>query len=66
MRIFAALPAVVWASTAWATGEMMPVRQMAQEVQSDGVDTATISLAFTALALVAALWAVHWTIFRRK
>ena len=60
-----ALGVGVWASAALAQQRMSPITVTATNGQ-EGVDQAMMWLAITAVAMIAALWAVHWSIFRRK
>ncbi len=65
MKRLAAIPLALWAGLAMAQQEMVPVRVTATDGQA-GVDQAMTWLAITAIAMILALWAVHWVIFRRK
>jgi len=65
MKALAAIPLVLWTGTAWAQQVLAPIQVTATDGQA-GVDRAMIWLAITAVAMVIALWAVHWSIFRRK
>ncbi|HFQ14758.1 MAG TPA: hypothetical protein ENK41_00265 [Rhodobacteraceae bacterium] len=53
------------ASAAFAQQSLYPITVTAAKGQ-EGVDQAMMWLAITAIAMIAALWAVHWSIFRRK
>ena len=53
------------AGAAWAHHEMTPLREAVIDGHSHDVGGATIWLAVASIALVVALYAVHWSIFRR-
>ena len=55
----------LWAGMAFAEQHFAPVRVTATNGEA-GVDQAMTWLAITAVAMIGALWAVHWSIFRRK
>ncbi|HHH89377.1 MAG TPA: hypothetical protein ENK45_02295 [Aliiroseovarius sp.] len=59
-----ALGASISASAAFGQS-LSPITVTATNGQ-EGVDQAMMWLAITAVAMIAALWAVHWSIFRRK
>ena len=65
MKIPATILAGLWAGAAFARQNLSPIRVTATAGQ-EGVDRAMLSLAITAIAMIVALWAVHWSIFRRK
>lgn len=65
MRKLAAVPFALWAGLALAQQDAVPVRVTATDGQA-GVDQAMTWLAIAAIAMIFALWAVHWVIFRRK
>ncbi len=65
MKRLAAIPLVLWANVVWAQQVLAPIEVTAADGQ-EGVDRAMMWLAITALAMIIALWAVHWSIFRRK
>ncbi len=65
MRFLLAIPGLFWASAAAAQQEMMGLPEALIDGQHEGVDQAMMWLALTAVAMVGALWAVHYSIFRR-
>ena len=65
MKRLTILPFFLWAHTSWAQQILAPIEVTTADGQQ-GVDQAMMWLAITALAMILALWAVHWSIFRRK
>ena len=64
MRGLATISMLLWASNAAAQQVLAPIQVTTADGQA-GVDRAMMWLAITALAMLVALWAVHWSIFRR-
>ncbi len=58
MKAVFALSLMFWSTRAWA--------QQAPAMPRADLGSATGWLAAAAVAMVLALWAVHWSIFRRK
>ena len=65
MRKLATIGALAWAGGARAQQGLAPIEVTATDGQA-GVDRAMMWLAITALAMLVALWAVHWSIFRKR
>ena len=66
MKKLVTLATVLWAGAAHAHHEMTPLREAMIDGHRHDVGGATMWLALAVVAMVAALWAVHWSIFRRK
>ncbi len=66
MRKIVAIVSFFWAQAAWAHHDMTPLREAVLDGHSHDVGGATYWLVAAVLAMVAALYAVHWTIFRKS
>lgn len=65
MRFLGASLGLLWASTAAAHHEMTPLREAMIDGHRHDVGGATMWLALAVVAMIGALWAVHYMVFRR-
>jgi len=68
LRRAATLAALLFAAraTAEAAPAFAPMRKLADGSAAPAGDGVTLWLAVASVAMIAALWAAHWSIFRRK